>query len=492
MEKYVIVIDQGTTSTRVILFDSRGNIVGIEQKELKFISAQDAILHDANRIYEDTVELFVSLLSKVNINYSSISGVGITNQRETTVLWDKRTLEPIDYAIVWQSTHTSYICDELEQNGYQNLISNKTGLRINPYFSASKIAHILRTNANAKSLMEKGHLAFGTIDSWLVAKLTRRYHVTDYSNASRTMLFNIHTLKWDDELLDLFGIDKSIMPRVINSNETVGIIEEERIKKFGNLSICAMIGDQQSSLFGHTAFEQGGFKITYGTGSFMLLNTGDKVVSSENGLLSTIAYGIDGKITYALEGSVFVAGSAFQFVRDNLELVRDFEDNIFESNNNGVYFVPALTGLGAPYWKTNAKGAIYGINRSTTKESIVRATLEGVAFLNYDVYKAMREDSKLPIAEISVDGGASKNINLMQFEADIMDVDIKTISTSEATALGCFYLVGLNNKIFNNLEEIKALHKYIKLYKPNRDRSHFDRKYKKWKKALAATLMFSE
>lgn len=492
MENYIVVIDQGTTSTRVILFDVRGNILGIEQKELKFVSKEGSILHDPIQIYEDTVELFVSLLQKVNIDYNSILGVGITNQRETTVAWNKETLEPVDLAIVWQSTHTDYICMELESKGYEKLINEKTGLRINPYFSASKIAHIVRTNPKAYELMMEDKLAFGTIDSWLVCKLTNgKHHVTDYTNASRTMLFNIHTLKFDDELLSIFKLRPSILPKVINSNETVGVIEDKRIKEFGDFKICALIGDQQSSLFGHTCFDEGSFKITYGTGSFMLLNTNEKIIHSENGLLSTIAFAIDGNINYALEGSVFVAGSAFQFIRDNLDLVKDFNDDLFEANNNGVYFVPALTGLGAPYWQTGAKGALFGLTRSTTKENIIRATLEGVAFLNYDVYKAMKEDSKIEIKEISVDGGASKNHNLMQFEADIMDVRIKTISTSEATALGCFYMVGLNTKLFKNIDDIKMLHKYIKIYYPNQNRNEFSRKYHKWKKAVEATLIFS-
>lgn len=492
MDKYIVVIDQGTTSSRVILFDSRGNIVGLEQKELKPIIINDAILHDAKIIYEDVVELFLTLLNKVNIDHHSIIGVGITNQRETTVLWNKKTLEPIDYAIVWQSTHTKEICDELTEKGYNSTIENKTGLRINPYFSGSKVAYILRNNKEAKKLMDDSLLSFGTIDSWLVAKLTNGIHVTDYTNASRTMLYNIHTLKWDEELLKIFGVNKSVLPLVVDSNQSIGFIEDERIKKYGKFEICSLIGDQMSSLFGHTCFDEANFKITYGTGSFMLLNTGDKIVESKNGLLTTIAYGINGKINYALEGSVFVAGSAFQFIRDNLELVRDYNDEIFEGNNNGIYFVPALTGLGAPYWSTNSKGAIFGLTRRTSKADIARATLEGVAFLNYDVFKSMCEDSKTEISEVSVDGGASKNINLMQFEADIMNAKIKTISTSEATSLGCFYMVGLNKGLFKNLDEIKKLHKYIKVYYPNQNRSEFNRKYKKWNKALKATLLFSE
>lgn len=492
MDKYIIIIDQGTTSTRVILFDSRGNIIGLEQKELKPIIKNGAILHDANLIYEDTISLFTLLLDKVNIDYSQIIGVGITNQRETTVLWNKETQEPVDLAIVWQSTHTNYICEELVEKGYSDLITSKTGLRINPYFSASKVMHILKTNSLAQKIMKNKKLAFGTIDSYLVSRLTKGCHYTDFTNASRTMMFNIHTLSWDDELLNIYGIDKDILPKVIGSNDYISKISDERILHYGNFPICAIIGDQQSSLFGHTCFNEGNFKITYGTGSFMLLNTGNKIVKSNTGLLSTIAYSINNKVYYALEGSVFVAGSAFAFIRDNLELVRDYDNAYFEGNNNGIYFVPALTGLGAPYWSAKSKGAIYGITRGTTKEDIARATLEGVAFLNYDVFKAMIEDSKINIKEISVDGGASKNINLMQFEADITNANVKTISTSEATALGCFYLVGLNRGIFKDLSDIKKLHKYIKIYIPNQNRQEFERKYKKWHKAVEATLLFSE
>lgn len=491
MDKYIIVIDQGTTSTRVILFDSRSNIIGIEQKELKFICKDDAILQDANVIYNDAVELMVTLLRKVNVNYADILGVGITNQRETTVLWDKDSLEPVDYAIVWQSTHTNYICQEMVEKGYGDNINEKTGLLINPYFSASKIAHILRTNSYAKELMDKKRLHFGTIDSWLVAKLTNGIHVTDYTNASRTMLFNINTLDYDQEILNWLEIDRDILPKVIGSNDYVGTIKDKRIQEFGNFKICALIGDQQSSLFGHTCFDEGSFKITYGTGSFMLLNTEEKLIKSKNGLLTTIAFSVDGRVNYALEGSVFVAGSAFQFIRDNLDLIKDYNDEVFNTANNGVYFVPALTGLGAPYWKTDAKGAIFGLTRGTRKEDIVRATLEGVAFLNYDVFKAMKDDSGIDIREISVDGGASRNANLMQFESDIMNVNIKTISTSEATALGAYYLVGLRTGLFKDFSDVKRFHKYIKVYNPNINRPLFEKRYQKWKKALAATLSFT-
>lgn len=491
MEKYILVIDQGTTSTRVILFDTRGNINGIEQKELKLIYKENQILVDANQIFEDTVSLFVSLLNKVNIDYNNIIGVGITNQRETTVLWNKETGLPVDYAIVWQSTHTKAICDDIRNKGYEELIRNKTGLIINPYFSASKISYILNNNIEARRLMAEEKLLFGTIDSWLLYKLSNRIHKTDYTNASRTMLYNIHTLSWDKELLNLFKIDSSILPEVCSSNSYFADITEERISKFGNFKICSLIGDQQASLFGHTGFNEGSFKITYGTGSFMLLNTSDKIVNSKNGLLTTIAYGIDGNISYAIEGSVFVAGSAFQFVRDNLELVRNLDQENFDAKNNGVYFVPALTGLGAPYWATDARGTIFGLSRATTKSDIVRATLEGVAFLNYDVFKAIEEDSNLIINEVSVDGGASKNEALMQFEADIMNAKIKTISTSEATALGCYYMVGLSVKLFEDLDSIKKLHRYIKEYNPALEKTILEEKYKKWKKAVKATIEFA-
>ncbi|MGM9968763.1 MAG: FGGY family carbohydrate kinase [Anaeroplasma sp.] len=488
MSKYVIAIDQGTTSSRVIIFDERGNIICKLQKEFEQIYPfLGAVEHDPNQIYEDVVELFIKALNNVNIDYNDIIGVGITNQRETTVIWNKETGEPIYNAIVWQSNQSNEICQKLKDDGYSDFIQNRTGLLINPYFSATKIKWILDHVEGSYELMNDGKLMFGTIDTWLTYKLTNE-HVTDYTNASRTMLFNINTLTWDDDILSILGINKNILPRVVDCNSTIGYIKEKRISDLVNLQICAIAGDQQASLIGHTCFNLGDLKITYGTGSFMLLNIGDKPILSHNGLLTTIGYSIDGKISYALEGSVFVAGSAFQFIKDNLEIVKSLADDEFSSKtSNGIFFVPSLTGLGAPYWNSLCKGAIFGLTRATKKSDIAWATIEGVSYLNNDVLTSMLEQTNIKLEDISVDGGASLNSNLMQTQANIMNSSIKTISTSEATSLGIFYLVGLNKKLFQNINQVKTLYKAIKQYNPDRN---YKPEYDKWKKAVKACMEF--
>lgn len=491
MSKYVLTIDQGTTSSRVIIFDERGNIVYKILKEFEQLYPLPGyVLHNAEQIYEDIVEMICSALQEVNLEYKDIVGVGITNQRETTVVWDKMTGKPIYPAIVWQSTQTKEICDTLCQQGYDSVIREKTGLLINPYFSASKIKWILDNVEGAKTLAEEKRLLFGTMDSWLIYKLTKGIHVTDYTNASRTMLFNIHTLNWDKELLSIFGIPEAMLPQVVSCNQRIGRIREERIARLCDLEICGIAGDQQASLIGHTCFDMGSVKITYGTGSFMLLNTGNTPFVSRHGLLTTIAYVIDGIPCYALEGSVFVAGSAFAFIRDNLELVRSLSDHEFSSRTaNGVVFVPALTGLGAPYWNAECRGAILGLTRATTKSDIAWATIEGVGFLNKDVLDSMLEDTRIVLKDISVDGGASLNARLMQFQSDSMGSRIKTISTSEATSLGVFYLVGLNQGLFPSLSAVKKLYKTAKIYTPTQDASLKD-KEKQWKRAIKACMEF--
>ncbi len=488
-----MTIDQGTTSSRVIIFDERGNIICRVLKPFKQIYPFDgAIEHDPMVIYEDVVELMLEALKQVNIDYNDLIGVGITNQRETTVLWDKKTGLPIYNAIVWQSNQSKNICEELINKGYKDFINEKTGLLINPYFSASKIKWILDNVNGAKELMNEGRLMFGTIDSWLIYKLTGK-HVTDYTNASRTMLFNIHTLKWDEELLDLFGINNSILPKVVDSNYNVGEIKDSRISDIVKLNICAILGDQQASLVGHACFNPGKLKITYGTGSFMLLNTGDIPFKSKNGLLTTIAYSINGTVSYALEGSVFVAGSAFQFIRDNLEIVKSLDDDEFnQEDSNGVIFVPALTGLGAPYWNSNTKGAIYGLTRATTKKDIAIATIDGVALMNNDVLQTMKDDTGIEFATISVDGGASLNPYLMQRESDYTGNKITTISTSEATSLGVYYLVMLNNGLIKSIEEINNLYKPIRCYSPSMNKNKIEKIKENWKKAVNATIEFSK
>ncbi len=492
MSKYILTIDQGTTSSRVIIFDERGNIICKVVKEFEqFYPEAGYVLHDANQIYEDVVELISKALKEVNINYMDILGVGITNQRETSVLWDKKTGRPIYKAIVWQSIQSKSICDKWIKAGYEEKIKEKTGLIINPYFSASKIKWILENVEDALELMEKDELLFGTIDSWLIYKLTGGIHVTDFTNASRTMLFNIHTLTWDDELLELFKIKKSILPKVVSCDSFIGKITEPRISNLCSLDICGIAGDQQASLIGHTCFTEGCVKITYGTGSFMLLNTGEKPYCSTHGLLTTIAYAIDNKICYALEGSVFVAGSAFQFIRDNLDIVRDLSDAEFKQNSsNGVVFVPALTGLGAPYWNAECHGAIFGLTRGTTKQDIAWATIEGVSFLNKDVLSVMLADSPVGLQEISVDGGASLNSKLMQFQSDIMQSKIMTISISEATSLGVFYLVGLNKGLFKNMKEVKKLYKSIHTYVPCEFSKDLEEKQNRWTSAINACISF--
>lgn len=488
MSKYVLAIDQGTTSSRVIIFDQRGNIIYKVSKNFKqYYPFDGAVLHDPLEIYEDVVELILKALNEVNIDYNEIIGCGITNQRETTVLWDKKTGKPIYKAIVWQSTQSKDICNKLISCGYSDVIQEKTGLIINPYFSATKIKWILDNVSGAKELMDEGNLLFGTIDTWLLYKLTGS-HVTDYTNASRTMLFNINTLAWDKDILNILGINENILPSVVGCNDTIGKITEKRISNILDLEVCAIAGDQQASLIGHTCFNEGSVKITYGTGSFMLINIGNKPILSKNGLLTTIGYHINGKIAYALEGSVFVAGSAFQFIRDNLEIVKSLEnDEFLQLSSNGVVFVPALTGLGAPYWNSNAKGAIFGLTRATTKKDIAWATIEGVAYLNNDVLDVMLKDTKLDLNGISVDGGASLNQHLMQMQSNVMNSKIKTISTSEATSLGIFYLVGLNKGLFKDLDSVDNCYKATKEYLPNK---LDDSNYLRWKRAVKACMEF--
>ncbi len=491
MNKYIFTFDQGTTSSRVIVFDERANIIYSSSKEFEQLYPKNGYVeHNPLTIYEDCVELIVNALKEVNIDYCDILGLGITNQRETTVLWDRRTGKPVYNAICWQSGQSQSICEDLKNKNLETIINEKTGLIINPYFSASKIRWILDNVDGVKELMDEGNLMFGTIDSWLIYKLTGN-HYTDITNASRTLLFNIHTLYWDDELLDIFGINKSILPKVLNCDSSFGFIKEERIKKYFNLEICGVAGDQESSLIGHTCFNENELKITYGTGSFMLLNTGNNPKLSKNGLLTTIGYKIGDELAYALEGSVFVAGAAFKFIRDNLEIVKTLKDNEFDScKSNGVIFVPALTGLGAPYWKSEARGAFLGLTRATTKKDLAFATILGVAYLNYDVFKIMETDINARIKNVSADGGASLNKILMQTQSDLFKCIINTISISEATSLGVFYLVGLNKKLFKSLDDIKSHYKLKKTYKPLDNNYEID--YDKWHLAIKAVEAFAD
>ena len=425
---------------------------------------------------------------------TEIHSIGITNQRETTVVWDKNTGLPVYHALVWQSRQTSDIANQIIADGYEELVKSKTGLRVDAYFSGTKVRWILDNVEGARARAEKGDLLFGTIDTWLIWKLTgNKVHVTDYTNASRTMMFNIHELKWDDELLDILTIPKKMLPEVRSSSEVYG--ETVEYHMFGQrVPIAGVAGDQQAALFGQNCFEEGMIKNTYGTGCFILMNTGEKAVNSENGLITTIAYGLDGKVNYALEGSVFVAGSAVQWLRDGLKMFTDAGETeeyaLRAGNSDGVYMVPAFVGLGAPHWDTDARGAIFGLTRGTSKDVFIRATLESIAYQSKDVMETMIKDSGIPITEMRVDGGAAKNNFLMQFQSDILNIEIKRPKVSETTALGAAYLAGLATGFWESIEDIKANWLLDKSYEPKMEDAERDVLYHGWEKAVTATRSF--
>lgn len=493
---YILAIDQGTTSSRAIVFDKMGNKVSSAQLEFRQICPKSGwVEHDANEIWHTTYEVIKEAINKSNVDVSLIKGIGITNQRETTVIWNKETSEPIYNAIVWQSRQSQEICEDIIKKGYEQMIHEKTGLLINPYFSASKIKWILDNVDGARELANEGKLAFGTIDTWLVWKLTEgKVHVSDYTNASRTMLFNINTLKWDDELLGLFDIPKSILPEVRSSSEIYG--EATRLyKNFKvNIPISGIAGDQQASLFGQGCFHKGDIKNTYGTGCFMLMNTSNKPVYSNNGLLTTIAWGINGKVEYALEGSVFIGGSSIQWLRDGLRMFKHASESEKYATSvascDGVYVVPSFVGLGTPYWDNDARGAIFGLTRSTSKEHIIRATLEAIAFQSKDVMEVMKEEAKLKFKSLAVDGGACANNFLMQFQSDILNCNIMRPKNLETTALGAAYLAGLSTGVYSSVEEIKKMREIDKIFVPSRTLKNVDKIYKGWKKAVESTRTF--
>ena len=495
-KKYLLAIDQGTTSSRAIIFDKKGNKISQAQMEFRQIfPASGWVEHDADEIWHTTYEVIKEAINREEIATEDIAGIGITNQRETTVVWDRKTGEPIYNAIVWQSRQSKEICDELVEKGYKEIIHEKTGLLINPYFSASKIKWILDHVEGARERAKKGELAFGTIDTWLVWKLTEgKVHITDYTNASRTCLFNIHTLTWDDELLELFDVDKSMLPEVKSSSEIYGYAT--RLKGLGDtlIPIAGIAGDQQASLFGQGCFKEGDLKNTYGTGCFMLMNTGDKPVLSNNGLLTTIAWGLDGKVTYAFEGSVFIAGSSVQWLRDGL---RFFEDARFSEiyatripSCEGVYVVPSFVGLGAPYWDDDARGAIFGITRATSKEHLIRATLEAIAFQSKDVMEAMKRESNIDFTHLAVDGGACANNFLMQFQSDILNCNILRPKNLETTALGAAYLAGLATGVYKDMKEVSKMKEVEKIFVPSRTMKNVKEIFDGWKAAVAATRQF--
>jgi glycerol kinase len=468
-----MALDQGTTSSRCIIFNEKGLIESSAQKEFTQIYPKAGwVEHDAMEIWSTQIGVANEAMAKLNVNASDIAAIGITNQRETTVVWDKRTGMPIHNAIVWQCRRTAGKCDELRAKGLETTVREKTGLIVDAYFSATKIQWILDNVSGAREEAENGNLLFGNIDTWLIWKLTNgKVHVTDYSNASRTMLFNIHELKWDDEILKELNIPKCMLPEVKPSSCIYGYTDNNLIG--GEIPIAGAAGDQQAALFGQTCFKEGTAKSTYGTGCFMLMNTGEKAIASQNGLLTTIAWGINGKVEYALEGSVFVAGAAIQWLRDELRMIKNAGDTEEYANavedTNGVYMVPAFVGLGAPYWDPYARGTIVGLTRGTRKEHFIRAVLESLAYQAYDVLKAMEEDSNIKLISLKVDGGACANNFIMQFQSDVLGVKVDRPEVIETTALGAAYLAGLAVGYWKNREEIAKNWAVSKVFSPTID-----------------------
>lgn len=495
MEKYILSLDQGTTSSRAILFNKKGEIVHVAQKEFtQHFPKPGWVEHNANEIWGSVLAVIASLLSEAGVKPEQIAGIGITNQRETTVVWDKETGVPVYNAIVWQSRQTSGICDELKEKGYSDLFRDKTGLLIDAYFSGTKVKWILDNVEGARQKAEEGKLLFGTIDTWLIWKLSGgSAHVTDYSNASRTLLFNIYDLKWDEELLDILGVPASMLPEVRPSSDIYANTVTHHF--FGQeIPIAGAAGDQQAALFGQACFEKGMAKNTYGTGCFMLMNTGEKAVKSEHGLLTTLAWGLDGKVEYALEGSIFVAGSAIQWLRDGLRMLKsakDSEDYATKvESTDGVYVVPAFVGLGTPYWDSDVRGAVFGLTRGTSKEHFVRATLESLAYQTKDVLSAMEADSGIELKTLRVDGGAVMNNFLMNFQSDVLNVPVERPVVNETTALGAAYLAGLAVGYWESQEEIASQWALDRSFEPKMSDEDRDQLYGGWKKAVNAAMAF--
>lgn len=488
MEKYILALDQGTTSSRAIVFDHAGNIRSVAQHEFPQIFPKSGwVEHDPHQIWGSQAAVIAEAISKIGINGLDIEAIGITNQRETTIIWNAETGEPIYNGIVWQDRRTAEYCDKLRAEGYAEMIQQKTGLILDAYFSATKIKWILDHVHGARKLAEQGKLRFGTVDTWLISCLTRHtVHATDVTNAARTMLFNIHTLKWDKELLELFGIPESMLPEVKPSS---GVIAHTTTTIFAHqIPIAGVAGDQHAALFGQMCIEPGAVKNTYGTGCFLLMNTGQKLIISKNRLLSTIAWQIGDKVTYALEGSIFVGGSVVQWLRDGLHCISSSSEvealAASVPDTGGVYFVPALTGLGAPYWDQYARGDISGISRGTTVAHIALAALQGIAYQTYDIVKAMERDCGLPIANLKVDGGASRNNLLMQFQSDVLDTHVLRPEITETTALGAAYLAGLAVGYWKSVDEIKAQWKVEKEFLPSLDRKKVAHEITGWHEAI--------
>lgn len=488
MAKYVMALDAGTTSNRCILFNEKGQMCSVAQREFKQIFPKPGwVEHDANEIWASQLGVAVEAMNMIDASAADIAAIGITNQRETTILWDKNTGEPVYNAIVWQCRRTSEYCDSLKEQGLTEKFRRKTGLVIDAYFSATKIKWILDNVPGAHERAEKGELLFGTVETWLIWKLTKgKAHVTDYSNAARTMLFNINTLEWDDEILQILDIPKAILPEAMPSSCVYGMADPAFLG--GEIPISGAAGDQQAALFGQTCFQPGDAKSTYGTGCFLLMNTGEKLVFSENGLITTIAWGLDGKVTYALEGSVFVAGAAIQWLRDEMRIIDSAEDSEYMAkkvkDTNGCYVVPAFTGLGAPYWDQYARGTIVGITRGVNKCHIIRATLESLAYQVNDVLVAMKADSGIALSSLKVDGGASANNFLMQTQADIINVPVKRPQCVETTAMGAAYLAGLAVGYWKDLEDIKNNWMVDQTFVPVLEEKIRIERIQGWKKAV--------
>lgn len=494
-KRYILSIDQGTTSSRAILFNKKGEMVGVAQQEFEqFFPQPGWVEHDANEIWTSTLACIAEVFRIADVNPEEVASIGITNQRETTVVWDKQTGRPIHKAIVWQSRQTEVICDQLREAGHESLFRHKTGLLIDPYFSGTKVKWILDNVEGAREKAERGELLFGTIDTWLVYRLSGgKAHVTDYSNASRTLMYNIYELAWDDELLEILTVPKSMLPEVRSSSEVYAQTISHHF--FGyEIPIAGIAGDQQAALFGQACFEQGMAKNTYGTGCFMLMNTGDKSVQSKHGLLTTIAWGLNGNVQYALEGSVFIAGSAIQWLRDGLKLIESSSESeqhaLNVSSTDGVYMVPAFVGLGTPYWDSDARGAVFGLTRGTTKDHFVRATLESLAYQSKDVLDAMTADSQIELKSLRVDGGAVRNQFLMQFQSDLLNVPVDRPTIQETTALGAAYLAGLAVGFWESKLEIAEMWKKDATFTPNMNDEKRSTLYDGWQRAVQATRSF--
>ena len=497
MKKYVMALDQGTTSCRAILFDKDSKIVGVTQKEFTQIYPKAGwVEHDAEEIWSTQYGVIAELIAKTGIKIDEIASIGITNQRETTVVWDKFTGKPVFNAIVWQCRRTTAICDDLKAKGYEDMVKDKTGLVVDAYFSGTKVKWILDNVEGARAKAEKGELLFGTMDTWLIWKLTGgKVHVTDYSNASRTMMYNIRELHWDEELLKMLDVPQGMLPEVHNSSEVYGNTDAGVFLGF-EIPIAGVAGDQQAALFGQACYEPGDAKNTYGTGCFMLMNTGSKIYKSKHGLLTTIAWGIDGKVEYALEGSIFIAGAAIQWLRDGLKIIDVAPDSEYFAKKvedaDGVYFVPAFVGLGAPYWDMRARGGIFGLTRGTTKSHIIRAALDSLAYQTKDVLGAMEADSGISLKSLKVDGGAVTNNLLMQFQADILGTRVDRPEIIETTALGAAYLAGLAVGFWTSKEELASRWLLNRRFEPAMEEEKRAKLYKGWLKAVERTKDWEE